>query len=275
MKIKAWFLCVLLLVPALVQAQLIPERGRLFVAARYSELEKLVESEIQGQANPPNSKLVMLCAAYGKLKRYNKLFPCIEQAEANVKRGDTAAVDVDEMRKNSPLLMGFASLGSIVIGGSDALKGDVRPMLAIIKAEAYTELRDYDKAIAAAKQAFDAIPQRWHEERSFRIQALTALGLSHAFAGKKAEATQYAETLADLSTSYPYTGLTKDKVMGVAKITWRWATTRRPTTGCAAIRRAYWAPSCSGWAMSLAAAYQACRARACSLTSNCPTISWP
>lgn len=208
----------LFLFSASAQAQFIPERGKLFMAAKYAELEQLVEKEIKDDPKPPSSKLMALCYAYGKLKRYNKLLPCLARLEGNIARGDTAAMDLDEMRSANPLLFGLAAMGSVVIGGTDALKGDVRPWLPLMYAEAYTELRDYDKAIAAAHQAFAAIPQRWNEERSFRIQALTALGLSHAFAGKKEEATKYAETLAEVSTSYPYTGLTDDKVMGVAKI---------------------------------------------------------
>ncbi len=208
----------LFLLSASAHAQFIPERAKLFMAAKYADLEQLVEKEIKDDPKPPSSKLMPLCYAYGKLKRYNKLLPCLERLEGNIARGDTAALDLDEMRSANPLLFGLAAMGSVVIGGPDALKGDVRPWLPLMYAEAYTELRDYDKAIAAAHQAFAAIPQRWNEERGFRIQALTALGLSHAFAGKKEDAAKYAETLAEVSTSYPYTGLTNDKVMGVAKI---------------------------------------------------------
>src|SRR5688500_3450399 len=177
-------------------AQLIPERVRLFMAARYSDLEQLVEREIKDTANPPSSKLLYLCTAYGKLKRYTKLFNCLDQLDANVKRGDIAANE----------------------SAFEAMKGDVRPWLPLLRAEAYTELRDYDKAIAAAQQALAAVPQRWNEERGVRIHALTALGLSHAFAEKKEQAAKYAETLAAVSTAYPFTALTDAKVLGVAKI---------------------------------------------------------
>lgn len=207
-----------LLVPATAFADFIPERGRLFMAAKYAELEQLGEKEIRDDPNPSSAKLMPLCVAYGKLKRYNKLFPCLDRLEANIQRGDFAAMDLEEMKQGNPLLFGLAMMGSAAVGGPDGLKGDVRPWLPLVRAEAYTELHDYDKAIASAQLAFDSIPQRWNEERSFRIFSLTALGLSHALAGKKEEAAKYAETLTQVSTSYPYSGLTNDKLMGIAKI---------------------------------------------------------
>lgn len=198
-------------------AQFIPERGRLFMGARFVELEQLGEKELREDPKAPSAKLMPLCMAYGKLKRYDKVFPCLDRLEENIKRGDTAALDLDEMRRNNPLLFGFAMLGSAAVGGPDGLKGTVVPWLHQQRAESYTELRDYDRAIESAKRAFDAIPTRWNEERGFRIAALTLLGVAHALAGKTTEARKYAEDLSALSTSYPYTGLTKDKVNGLAK----------------------------------------------------------
>src|SRR4051812_25484037 len=86
-----------LLVSHAASAQFIPERGKLFMGARYAELELLVEKEIKDDPRPPSSKLMYLCVAYGKLKRYNKLFPCLDRLDENIKRGDTAALDLEEM----------------------------------------------------------------------------------------------------------------------------------------------------------------------------------
>ncbi len=200
-----------------VLAQFIPERGRLFMSARYVELEQLGEKELREDPKAPSSKLAPLCMAYGKLKRYDKVFACLDRLEENIRRGDTAAMDLDEMRRANPLLFGLAMMGSAAVGGPDGLKGTVVPWLHLQRAESYTELRDYDKAIASAQRAFEAIPTRWNEERPFRIQALTVLGVSHALAGKTDEARKFAQDLAAIGTSYPYSGLTKDKVNGLAK----------------------------------------------------------
>ena len=211
------FLALLALVPA-VQAQMMPERTRLLVAARFAELEQLSEKEVANDPNPNTPKLSHLCIAYGKVKRYDKLFPCLKRLEANVARGDHAVMDLDEMRRSSPFLFGLAMAGSGLVGGAEGLAGDVRPSINLIYSEAYAELRDYDRAIDYAQKASDSIPKQWNQERYFRIQALTALGLAHAFAGKREEATRYGEALQAVSTSYPFSGLTNDKVTGVAKI---------------------------------------------------------
>ncbi len=199
-------------------AQFIPERGRLFMSARYVELEQLGEKELREDPKAPSSKLMPLCTAYGKLKRYDKVFICLDRLEENIRHGDTAAMDLDEMRRANPFLFGLAMMGSAAIGGPDGLKGTVVPWLHLQRAESYTELRDYDRAMASAQRAFEVIPTRWNEERPFRIQALTVLGVSHALAGKTELARTFAKDLSDISTSYPYSGLTKDKVNGLAKI---------------------------------------------------------
>ena len=207
-----------LALPAAAWAQIYPERIKLLTSARYAELEKYGENEIRDDPAPRSAKLMPLCAAYSKLKRYNKLFPCLDRLEANVKAGDIAMMDVEEMRRGSPLLMGLATLGAAFAGGDEALKGTVVPMLHLMRAEAYSELRDYDKAIAAAGESYKAIPERWNQERNFRIWALTALGLAHAFAGNRDEARKRAQELSETSTSYPYTLLTPEKWFGVGRI---------------------------------------------------------
>ena len=205
--------------PAAVHAQMMPERLRLLMSSRYVELEKLGERETQGDPRPNSAKLMPLCVAYAKLKRYNKVFPCTDRLEANVKAGDTAMQDMEEMGRNSPLLAGLARMGAAMMGGGeDMLKGTVVPFLHLIRAEVYTELRDYEKAIAASNEAVKAVPQRWNEERMFRIHALSALGIAHAHAGNRGEALKAAEALEEIGTSYPFGALKQPKWLGVVRI---------------------------------------------------------
>lgn len=189
----------------------IPERMNLLSAARYSELEQLVEKEVKDDPQPPSYKLIFLCQAYSNLKKYKKLFHCLDELQNNINRGDTAHTNLTE----TPMLGLAAFVGSIVGGGSARMRGDVTPFLHLLRSQAYTELRNYDKAIAEAKQAEATIP---NQERGIHIMVLTALGLSHAFAGKKEEAERYAESLSDLSTAFPYSGLVDIKLAGIAKI---------------------------------------------------------
>lgn len=202
-------------------AALIPERQKLFTAGRYAELEVLMEKEIGNDPAPKSAKLMFQCAAYSRLKRYNRLFPCLAKLEDNVRKGDTAMNDIKEMERDSPFLAGLARMGAGIAAGTNAdklLAGTVEPFLHLMYAEAWNELRDYDKAIVAAKAANAAIPTGISYERAIRITTLTAQGLAEGFAGHVDEARRIAEQLFAIGTSYPYSLLAAEKMLGVARI---------------------------------------------------------
>lgn len=209
-----------LIVAGSASAQIIPDRVRLLTSGRFADLEKLVEKEIAGDAKPRSAKLMPLCVAYAKLKRYNKLFPCLERLEANVNAGDTAANDLQEMDRGSPLLGGLARLGSIFMGGEEALKGSVVPFMYLIRAEALTELHEYDQAIVAAGLSLDAMKTVVTpiEDRSTRVMALAALGVAQALGGRREDAVKTAALLQEIGTAYPYTGVKQAKWLGVVRI---------------------------------------------------------
>lgn len=218
---RALILVLLLLAPLApggAEAAMIPERQKLFTAGRYAELEKLMDREIGDDPTPMSSRLLFRCAAYSKLKRYDKLFPCLAKLEDNIRKGDTAMNDMAEMEKDSPFLASMARLGAGAVGGEIALKGTVVPFAYLMASEAYNELRDYPKAIAAARAATEAIPVGWSIERSVRIMALTSHGLAEGFGGNRDEAVKLAAELAAIDTSYPYSLLAADKWLGVARI---------------------------------------------------------
>ena len=60
-----------------------------------------------------------------KLKRYNKLFPCLDRLEDNIRKGDKRFMDYEEFAKRNPLMAGLAMMGSAVAGGRKALEGDI------------------------------------------------------------------------------------------------------------------------------------------------------
>lgn len=216
---KKWLLVALLAMPLAGEAQMMPERLRLLLNNRYSELEKLGEKEVAEMMPKPNSARVMpLCVAYAKLKRYNKVFPCLDRLEANIKAGDTGMHDLEEMDRSSPLMMGLARLGAAFMGGERVLKSTVEPFLHLTRAEVYMELREYDKAIAAADELRRNVPKVFQEERMFTIYALGAQGLSRALAGRREEALKFAEELSEISTSYPYGLHTTPKWLGVIRV---------------------------------------------------------
>ncbi|OHC66188.1 MAG: hypothetical protein A2040_18255 [Rhodocyclales bacterium GWA2_65_19] len=219
--LRPLLLALLLLTPVLpgaAEAAMIPERQKLFTAGRYAELEALMDKEIGDDPKPKSAKLLFRCAAYSKLKRYNKLFPCLAKLEDNIREGDIAMNDMAEMERDSPFLAGLARMGAGISGQGDALSGTVVPFAHLMRSEAYNELRDYPKASAAARAATDAIPTGWSIERSVRIMALTSRGLAEGFGGNLEEAVKIAEELTAIDTSYPHSLLAADKWHGVARI---------------------------------------------------------
>ncbi len=165
-----------------------PEEYRLIQTSRYSELEKLMESRITQPSSAPTAQLFHLCYAYSKLKRYNKLFPCLDQLEKNIEKGDRNVFFYD-----------FSATPSLM------------------RAEAYIEFGDYTKAIEESTKAYDMVLKK-DLYRQFRIFALTAMGLSHALNGDSGSAKKYAALLEEVGTHYPFNTLETDKVTGLAKV---------------------------------------------------------
>lgn len=216
---RALVVALLMLNAVAAQASMMPERMKLMASGRYIELEQLAEKEIAEDPAPNSAKLIALCAAYGKLKRYGKLFPCLDRLEANIAKGDVAFIDMTEMEKDSPFFAGLARFGaSMGGGGTKELEGTVVPFLHLMRAEAYNELRDYPKAIAAAKAARETIRRDWQTERNMQIMVLTVHGLAEGLSGHKEAAVKIAEELEAIGTTGTYSLLTREKLLGVARI---------------------------------------------------------
>lgn len=203
---------------AAAHASLIGESGKAFSAGRYADLERIVEKEIGDNPNPKTAKLMFLCVAYGKLKRYNKLFPCLDKLEDNIKKGDIALIDMDEMSRNSPVLAGLASFGASIGGKQKEMEGSAVPYLHLMRSEAYNELRDYPRAKASALAAIESTPKNWNQERAMHIMTLTSLGLAEGFGGNRDAALKIAEELTAIDTSGNYSLLSDEKWLGVARI---------------------------------------------------------
>lgn len=216
---RAIAVALLLLNAVAAQASMMPDRMKLMASGRYIELEQLAEREIAADPAPKSAKLIALCTAYGKLKRYGKLFPCLDRLEANIANGDVAFIDMTEMEKDSPFFAGLARFGaSMGGGGTTELEGSVVPFMHLMRAEAYNELRDYPKAIAAAKAARDSVRRDWQTERNLQIMVLTVYGLAEGLSGHKEVAARIAEELEALDTTGTYSLLNREKLIGVARI---------------------------------------------------------
>lgn len=156
--------------------------------SRYGEMEQYMDAQIKDPAAAPFSQLFYLCYAYSKLRRYNKLFPCLDELEKKIEVGDYK-------------LYYF----------------DFRAAPALLRALAWTELGDYDRALAEAQKGYDLTKTK-RTYLQMRIYALTAVGLVHALRNERDQANRFATELSAVSTSYPNNLLAKDKYIGLAKI---------------------------------------------------------
>ena len=209
---------VLLAVAALAgcATEMLTDRDKAMMAGRYAELEKRAEEQVPDIHTAKTAKLTPLCMAYSKLKRYDKLNPCLDQLEKNVAAGDTNMTDMEATQKQSPFLAGLAQLGSAMTGIS--LDYDVSPQLWEVRAETAMDLGQPGRAVEYGKKMIASIPTQWNLERYARIHALGVLALAEAQAGATDAAHQRAQELAALSTSYPYTLLKTDKLVFLSRI---------------------------------------------------------
>lgn len=192
------------------------EKDRAMMAGRYGELEKHAVAEVADIRTAKTVKLFPLCGAYAKLKRYDKLGPCLDQMEKNVAAGDTNMADIEAMEKKSPLMMGLARFGSAMAGQS--LDQDVTAILWEMRAETFMDLGEYGRAVAYGKKMLEWQPPQKLQDRFYRIHALGILGLALAFSGDRAAGLERARELEAISTAYPYVLLETDKQVFLARL---------------------------------------------------------
>ena len=61
--------------------EMLTDKDRAMMAGRYAELETKAEAQVPDMKTAKTTKLAPLCLAYAKLKRYDKLNPCLDQLE--------------------------------------------------------------------------------------------------------------------------------------------------------------------------------------------------
>ena len=94
--------------------------------------------------------LIYLCQAYGELKDYKKLFPCLEAAQTKVDQGDFIADTWDHSATPSRL-----------------------------RATAFIELGQYDEAVKTAEHSYQIVRDN-NLTRYEEVKVLDILGLAYA-----------------------------------------------------------------------------------------------
>ncbi len=186
----------LLSIASLIVAAATPARAAesltyLETAGRYADLRDEVNRSLASGQPADSTRLGYLCIAYGKLKEYEKLFGCAERLESSAQRGDTK-FELDQR--------------VMFINASDA-----RPLPQSLRARAYLELAQHEKAMAAAEDVvkmLERLPETGgtslYPTIRYRMAALEVLGIAAARAGKPDVAKQAAQQLA--AASPPFIG---------------------------------------------------------------------
>jgi len=151
---------------------------------RYAELERAAEQRLAGQAQATTSVLGPLCLAYSRVKRYDKLFNCLDRLEQQIKSGDSILETDKSMVSDS----------------------DATPLPNMLRAEAHIELGDYAKAIEEAQAALasvqDRLPYGIRPAKIYRLSLLGTLGLAYALGGDRANALERVKQLEDFAVGF-------------------------------------------------------------------------
>jgi CHAT domain-containing protein len=164
------------------------EQDRLAMGGKYSELERSSE-EGKDITAAKSTDLIEACISYSKLKKYNKLFACLDQLENNIKLGDKLVAHHGMFSWNYP--------------------ENISVIPALLKAEAYIEFGDYEKSVSFAKTAYESLPAvEWTSKdrtnswiRRYKIRSWGMLALAYALKGDNKQASQFVTQLENESAS--------------------------------------------------------------------------
>jgi CHAT domain-containing protein len=157
--------------------------------ARYAEMEKAAEAEAAKRATPGAWPLAPLCYAHWKVKRYARLFDCIERLEARIQAGDR------NMRHED----------ASMVSGSD-----ISALPAMLRANAWLELGDNARALEEARRGLASIPRSsslsFFSPVVYRLEMVPVAAIAAWQLGDRAAADQYFEELKGITVGYVGSG---------------------------------------------------------------------
>jgi CHAT domain-containing protein/tetratricopeptide (TPR) repeat protein len=156
-------------------------------SGRYDLIEKQVEA-LAKQGPLRTRDQHALCFAYSKLKRYEKLLPCLNQLQALVTKGDTRTR----------------------IFGLD----DATPTIHLMRAEALTDLGQYAEARKQANDALVWLRKENSGDQDMVVGAYAAVALAVALQGDYTTARQTVELLKGFNVRSDYK---RAKAMALAR----------------------------------------------------------
>lgn len=137
------------------------DQVRYAASGRFDLLETLIEEQA-ARAALKTADQHALCFAYSQTKRYGRLQTCLDQLEQKIRAGDRRT-----------RLFGL---------------NDATPSLHLMRAEAAIDLAQYAEAVRHADAASRWLKDDDSDDLDMVCNALTALGIAHAFGGNSAQA---------------------------------------------------------------------------------------
>ncbi|MDR3322997.1 MAG: CHAT domain-containing protein [Zoogloeaceae bacterium] len=144
-------------------------------SGRYDQLETTLEKIAAARALDTAERHA-LCFAYSRVKRYSRLFDCLDALTASIKKGDTET-----------LLFGLS---------------DATPVVNIMRADALIEMGQFVPAQKEAEKAVSWLKKNGSDTPDMLFNALAAQVLAYALADDRAKAGDIARQLADESTGF-------------------------------------------------------------------------
>ena len=181
---------ILLSLAGLVHADFGGDQVRYAATGRYDLLEQISE---QRAAIMPltTADRHALCYAYSKIKRYSKLFECLNQLQRSIEAGDRR---------------------SRLFGLHDAT-----PTVHIMRAEAHIELGQYDDAQKSANKAVKWLEEDDTDDMDMLANAFAAWSLSYSLAGDLQKGREIERQLSALKLGWVTGDYASAKAFAVAK----------------------------------------------------------
>lgn len=160
-------------------------------SGRYSELRRQLEADEQQQPlKTPD--LHALCFAYAKTKYYNKLLPCLDKLQQNVKNGDRRT-----------RLFGL---------------DDVTPLIHVMRADALLELGQPREASAEADKALKWYDDEDSDDQDIAINSHAVKSLAALQLGNRNAAEKSAAAIEKVSTNLQHGDFKTIKAMAIARV---------------------------------------------------------
>jgi tetratricopeptide (TPR) repeat protein len=155
----------LLLVPLAAHAN--NQHFALAATGRFDELARLIEAEEQTAKKPlRTADRHALCFAYSKIKRYDKLLPCLDQLEERIRSGD---------------------LRTRLLGLDDGT-----PTVHVMRADALIELGQYADAIEEAQKGLKWLREADSDDLDMIVHLMAAVSLAATLEGDREAGSNYA-----------------------------------------------------------------------------------